>query len=80
MSLAIGELVLYFNDLAEFNQVAGQKMYEAINSQFKEVRHVNTGVNLEIESMDEDSIRASISREASNALKRTESKMFGTST
>ncbi len=79
MSLAIGELVQYFKDLADFNQISSTKMVEAIATQFKEVRHINTGVNLEVENIDEDSIRASITQ-GNCGITRSESKMFGMST
>ena len=80
MTSAIDELVTYLRDHAELNNFASQQLLEAISSQFKEVKAVKTGVNLEVEDIDEESIRASIMMDSVKAMKRTDSKMFGTST
>ena len=46
MGIAITELVTYLTDLAEINFEAGNQISLAVDSQFKEIRAVNTGVNL----------------------------------
>ena len=46
MGIAITELVTYLTDLAEINIEAGNQISLAVDSQFKEIRAVNTGVNL----------------------------------
>ena len=80
MDIAIGELVRYLSDLAEINSEAASQLKIAITSQYKEIRAVKTGVNLEVEDIDEERIRTSIIVESSNALSRSDSKMFGDST
>ena len=80
MDIFINELVTYLSDLAEMNIEAGNQISLAVESQFKEIRAVNTGVNLEVDDKDEERIRNSSMVDSANAMSRSESIVFGAST
>ena len=61
ISVSIDELVKYLSDLADINEMEKTTIMAAISSQFKEIKRVNTAVNLNLEEeVDEEQLRASI--------------------
>ena len=61
ISVSIDELVKYLSDLADINEVEKTTIMAAISNQFKEIKRVNTAVNLNLEEeVDEEQLRASI--------------------
>ena len=80
MTLAIAELVTYLNDLSDMSIKENLQSNIAIDSQFKEIKHViNTG-EFNLEDLDEDSLREKIALQNDIALTRTDSKKYGPST
>ena len=80
ISVSIDELVKYLSDLADINEMEKTTIMAAISNQFKEIKRVNTAVNLNLEEeVDEEQLRASIQTDSLAAMKRTKSKMYGPS-
>ena len=81
MTLAIDELVKYLNDLADLNTNENYLKRMAIDTQFKEIKHVITVGEFNLDSLgDEDSLRAKIAQKQEAMLEGTDTKQYGPST
>ena len=81
MTLAMDELVKYFTDLGDINEMEHTKLTAAIKTQFKEIKNVITGCSMDnLANFDADSLRDQIIASSHEAMTRTESKKFGGST